>query len=93
MVDRLLGIPDRGQYDADFPNLCELAAAGNPLGLLVVDLDEFKTINDTYGHQAGDEVLRKVASSLNSVVQGKGECYRCPVRPCHTETAAQRGVS
>ena len=76
MVDSLLGIPDRGQYDADFPRLCGLAAAGSPLGLLVVDLDEFKMINDTYGHQAGDEVLKKVGSSVNSVVQGKGECYR-----------------
>jgi diguanylate cyclase (GGDEF)-like protein len=76
MFDSLLGIPNRGQYDTDFPHLCDLATTECPLSLLVVDLDEFKMINDTYGHQAGDEVLKKIARSVNSAIQGKGDCYR-----------------
>ncbi len=46
------------------------------MSLLVIDLDKFKTINDTYGHEAGNEVLRKVAAVVRLVCDGKGSCYR-----------------
>ncbi len=48
--------------------LQRMAEGGKPVGVLMVDIDNFKTINDEYGHGAGDEVLRLMADRLlNSV--------------------------
>ena len=53
-----------------------LARSGGCLGFLEIDLDHFKAINDTYGHLAGDEVLRRVAAALRSAVRGGDTVYR-----------------
>jgi diguanylate cyclase (GGDEF)-like protein len=76
MIDPLLEIPNRGQYEIDLARLCGLATSESPISLAVIDLDQFKAINDTYGHEAGDEVLRRVANVVKSTVLGKGDCYR-----------------
>jgi len=47
-----------------------------PYSIAVVDIDHFKKFNDTYGHDAGDQVLRLVASNLARVTGG-GRAYRC----------------
>ncbi len=49
---------------------------GRGLGLIFFDLDRFKRINDTYGHQAGDTILRRVAAALASVTR-KGMDFPC----------------
>jgi diguanylate cyclase (GGDEF)-like protein len=46
------------------------AAAGNQVGLLLLDVDEFKEINDRYGHLAGDTALRRVADDVRQSVRG-----------------------
>ena len=59
--DPLTGIANRGAFE-EWKTL--LKAKANPLALLIIDVDKFKLVNDGYGHEAGDKVLKKVASLL-----------------------------
>src|ERR1700682_4651779 len=46
------------------------AARGKPLSALIIDIDHFKAVNDTYGHDAGDDVLREFSDRLRSCIRG-----------------------
>ena len=59
--DHLTGLFNRRRLDAEFDRL---AAATAPLSLVVLDLDDFKRVNDTLGHHVGDVVLQRVAQAL-----------------------------
>lgn len=59
--DALTGLLNRGAFDALQDSL---GAHGGPLALLLVDVDKFKQVNDGYGHEMGDKVLKKVAGLL-----------------------------
>ncbi len=48
------------------------SAEGYPLSLIMTDIDDFKSINDTYGHQFGDNVISRVAAVFKTTVQGRG---------------------
>jgi diguanylate cyclase (GGDEF)-like protein len=65
VTDALTGIANRRQFDerlrADWNRA---ARSGALLSLLMIDIDDFKLINDTEGHQAGDEILRRLASGI-----------------------------
>jgi diguanylate cyclase (GGDEF)-like protein len=65
MFDSLTGLPNRNLF-SDRLEQAVLAAdrGGAPFSLLLMDLDRFKEVNDTYGHQAGDTVLEQVAARL-----------------------------
>lgn len=69
-VDLLTNLPNRRRLDEQVRAM-EAAATrrGEALGVLLMDLDQFKEVNDTYGHDAGDEVLREVAARLRGVVR------------------------
>ena len=60
--DALTGLLNRGAFDSLRTGL---QANACPLALLLIDVDKFKNINDTYGHDVGDKVLKKVANVLN----------------------------
>lgn len=76
-LDPLLEILDRGSFDSDLGHAIEMAEArGNNVALVFVDIDHFKRVNDSHGHQAGDAVLKGVAQTLREATQGKGEAYR-----------------
>jgi diguanylate cyclase (GGDEF)-like protein len=66
-----------GPFNTDLTAYVEKALRDRrPLGLLMVDIDRFKQINDTHGHPKGDGVLAGVAALLEAVADGKGKVYR-----------------
>ncbi len=66
-TDELTGLTNRRGLYQFLENLDEQRVAGTELSLLLIDLDNFKLINDAYGHLAGDEVLRAVAEEVSRV--------------------------
>ncbi len=75
-VDDLLPIFPKRQFDVDLLELASVADASAPLSLVFIDIDHFKQVNDCFGHAVGDEVLIGTASTIKSVCNGKGRCYR-----------------
>ena len=71
VTDGLTGLNNRRYLDTHLKVLFNRAAArGRPLSLCITDIDRFKSVNDTYGHDAGDEVLREFAARIRSTVRG-----------------------
>ena len=68
-TDALTGLPNRVAFrEALDQRLLQLQGAGEPLALLFADIDDFKRVNDTLGHDAGDEVLLQCAQRVQEVV-------------------------
>ncbi|GAC1416996.1 MAG: hypothetical protein NVSMB62_07150 [Acidobacteriaceae bacterium] len=69
--DELTGLGNRRMFASRLTRAIERSERGNTsLAVVVLDLDDFKKINDTMGHPAGDQVLREVAASLRKNVRG-----------------------
>ena len=69
-TDSLTGLANRWTFDEELALEWRRAErVGDPLALILLDIDNFKTINDTHGHQAGDEVLRQVGEVLAASVR------------------------
>lgn len=64
-VDTLTGLTNRTQFELYFAKRLKQKKYGPPWFLVVIDVDDFKTINDAYGHYAGDQVLRNIADKMN----------------------------
>lgn len=74
-TDGLTGLGNRRSFDADLDTaMAEARLTGQPLSLLLLDVDHFKRFNDTHGHLAGDECLRRVARMLAEQCARK-HCY------------------
>jgi len=64
-LDPLTGVANRGGFDKRFDEeLARSQRIGFPLSLLVIDIDKFKYVNDTFGHKAGDRVLQTIAKLM-----------------------------
>ena len=75
--DPLTGLSNRRYFDRHVTNLFDTAlVAGKQLSLIALDIDHFKLVNDTYGHQAGDDVLKTFAQRISKNVRGKDLAYR-----------------
>jgi diguanylate cyclase (GGDEF)-like protein/PAS domain S-box-containing protein len=65
--DSLTGVANRRMFDTLYPvEWAKARATGEPLSLVVIDIDYFKQYNDHYGHVQGDECLRRVAQALDA---------------------------
>ena len=74
-TDALTGLNNRRKFDAAIEAEWRRAARqGMPLALLMIDADHFKSYNDTYGHQAGDEVLVGIAICIADSIRRSGDC-------------------
>ncbi|MEY3545263.1 MAG: hypothetical protein RLZZ106_732 [Cyanobacteriota bacterium] len=68
-TDSLSGVLNRGAFLEAAGHRLGLHSSEQPMVVALIDIDHFKTINDTYGHAAGDEVIRRMADFLNGAVR------------------------
>ncbi len=72
LTDPLTSLANRKYFDSALDkSIAQGAASGEPLALLLADIDHFKAFNDTFGHLTGDQVLRLVAMALKQNVKGQ----------------------
>ncbi len=73
VTDYLTGIPNRYAMDQHLNRVFDNAyASGGNLGVAIIDVDDFKSYNDRYGHQAGDECLEKIGRVMKDVSRREG---------------------
>lgn len=76
--DALTGLFNRRMLDAYLPEAVERCKAGtSPMCLMMMDLDDFKSLNDTLGHAAGDQLLQSFAQIIRSTIRATDLAFRC----------------
>ncbi len=68
-TDALTGLPNRRYFDEFCGLLARRRRADDAVGVLMIDIDHFKRVNDSFGHPAGDQVLRAVATAIAGAVR------------------------
>jgi two-component system cell cycle response regulator len=75
--DNLTGLPNRHSLEQSLKNLFQESKDNNlDLCIMMMDIDKFKLVNDTYGHLVGDEVLVETANRISNLLTGKLMAYR-----------------
>lgn len=75
--DELTGLGNKRALHADLHREAERALRHDtPLSIIILDADHFKNINDTYGHVAGDQILKSLARTLTSCARQSDMCFR-----------------
>lgn len=76
-TDGMTGLYNKRQFQEEFPVLVKLAVKkAAPLCLMMLDMDHFKQLNDTMGHDAGDKALQDLADSLRARIRTSDRAYR-----------------
>lgn len=95
-TDHLTGLANRRRFERQLQReIARTARYGHPFCLLMLDIDNFKIVNDTFGHEAGDEAIRHLAKSLQEGIRGIDLAARIggdEFAVILTETDAARGV-
>jgi diguanylate cyclase (GGDEF)-like protein len=90
-LDPLTGLRSRGAFEVDLEGNRARATAENPVGFVLLDLNNFKRYNDSFGHPAGDRLLADFGADLQKAIGGDGDAYRiggdefCMVLTCPRE--------
>lgn len=77
LQDKLTGLHNRGAFDTSLKREIDLAHRQLiPMSLLVLDIDNFKVINDTYGHSSGDSALKLLANTITKTIRTSDLAFR-----------------
>jgi diguanylate cyclase (GGDEF)-like protein len=74
--DRLTGLVNRHEFERRLSHLLDTASPQAPHALLYLDLDQFKIVNDTCGHAAGDDLLRQISALLRTKLRARDTLAR-----------------
>ncbi|MEO3678689.1 EAL domain-containing protein [Rheinheimera sp. FR7-31] len=74
--DSLTGLFNRGKIQQQLQQLCDEAGTDGAVAVILLDIDQFKRLNDTQGHQAGDQLLIQLASRLRMAAPAHAYCGR-----------------
>ena len=75
-IDPLIGIYNRRALDTHLDSLCNMKGFVPDTRILIIDIDDFKRVNDSYGHLAGDRVLIFLGKLINSVLRPGDKVFR-----------------
>ncbi|MEX0951496.1 MAG: diguanylate cyclase [Gammaproteobacteria bacterium] len=97
-TDKLTGAANRQVFDMIFDQTVKLSKRnGEPISIITLDIDRFKEVNDTYGHEGGDTVIRKVADVMrrhireaDTLCRWGGEEFLLLLADCKLESARER---
>jgi len=77
LQDKLTGLNNRGAFDSSLKREIDLAHRQyTPMSLIILDIDNFKTVNDTYGHSSGDLALQILAQSIKDTMRLSDIAFR-----------------
>jgi diguanylate cyclase (GGDEF)-like protein len=76
LKDPLTGLLNRRHAETVLNSLCHRASGQQSISIILIDIDHFKAVNDTYGHQAGDAVLKNIGMLLRGHVRSQDMVYR-----------------
>lgn len=95
-TDKLTGLTNRQAFDIIFPHaLADARRLNSPLAMIMLDIDDFKSVNDRFGHLSGDEVIRRVGLATREALRDSdivcrwgGEEFMAVLKGCNRDGAA-----